>query len=146
MMEGGGRHHESRYLYNIPVYRESNERTWSLWNCSCYGNKWKKYAKAHMAGWNDISYQKLNARAVVDAIQCMKKPADVLIHLDNAYAEHMIEKGGAAGNAYAALWSTFFDRVKLMEKVEVKRCPQHEYTEYLNQRIREGKYSIMKDR
>ena len=106
----------------------------------------KKYAKAHVAGWNDISYQKLNARAVVDAIQCMKKPADVLIHLDNAYAEHMIEKGGAAGNAYAALWSTFFERVKLMEKVEVKRCPQHEYTEYLNQRIREGKYSIMKDR
>lgn len=40
----------------------------------------------------------------------------------------------------------FFERVKLMEKVEVKRCPQHEYTEYLNQRIREGKYSIMKDR
>lgn len=38
----------------------------------------KKYAKAHVAGWNDISYQKLNARAVVDAIQCMKKPADVL--------------------------------------------------------------------
>ena len=26
----------------------------------------KKYAKAHMAGWNDISYQKLSARAVVD--------------------------------------------------------------------------------
>lgn len=52
----------------------------------------KKYAKAHMAGWNDISYQKLSARAVVDAIQCMNTSAQVVIHLDNAYAEHMAKK------------------------------------------------------
>ena len=145
-MEGGGRHHESRYLYNIPVYRESNERTWSLWNCSCYGNKRKKYAKAHMAGWNDISYQKLSARAVVDAIQCMNTSAQVVIHLDNAYAEHMAKKGSADGNAYSELWSTFYKKSKEMEQVKVERCSKHEYTEYLHQRMRERQYTVMEDR
>ena len=72
----------------------------------------KKYAKAHMAGWNDISYQKLSARAVVDAIQCMNTSAQVVIHLDNAYAEHMAKKGSADGNAYSELWSTFYKKSK----------------------------------
>ncbi len=106
----------------------------------------KKYAKAHMAGWNDISYQKLSARAVVDAIQCMNTSAQVVIHLDNAYAEHMAKKGSADGNAYSELWSTFYKKSKEMEQVKVERCSKHEYTEYLHQRMRERQYTVMEDR
>ncbi len=105
----------------------------------------KKYAKAHIAGWEGISYQKLCARAAVDAIQYMTTPARVRIYLDNAYAEHMAKKGCAEGNVHSELWEMYYEKSKQMESVKVERCMKHEYTEYLQQKFREGRYSVTKD-
>ena len=107
-MEGEGRQHEGRYLYYISIYGKGNKRTRCLWIVLVTQINGKKYAKAHVAGWNDISYQKLNARAVVDAIQCMKKASGCTYPFDNAYAEHMIEKRWCCGKCLCSTLVNFF--------------------------------------
>lgn len=103
-------------------------------------------AKVHIAGWRNLSYQKLNARAVVDAIQYMVAPAHVHIILDNAYAEHMIQKGNAGGNAHQELWEIFYKAAGSMKSVEVERITKHEYTDKLLERINAGNYPVIEDR
>ena len=103
-------------------------------------------AKIHVAGWRNLSYQKLNTRAVVDAIQCMVAPAHIVLYIDNLYAEHMIEKGTAKGNAHQELWNTFFEIAEHMESVKVIRDVKHLYSERLIQEINAGGYSVIEDR
>lgn len=101
-------------------------------------------AKIHAAGWKGLSYQKLNVKAVVDAISYMTAPANIHITLDNAYAEHMIEKGNAVGNAYRELWERYYKKAAKMDSVTVERT-RHPYTEKLLEIINAGKYPVTKE-
>lgn len=103
-------------------------------------------AKVHVAGWRGLSYQKLNARAVVEAIQCITAPVPVHIYLDNAYAAAMIEKGSAEGNAHQELWETYFETAAKLEGVAVERVTDHEYKKKLLQRINAGGYPVVEER
>lgn len=103
-------------------------------------------AKVHVAGWRGLSYQKLNARAVVDAIQCITAPVPVHIYLDNAYAAAMIEKGNAEGNAHQELWETYFETAAKLQEVTVERVAEHEYKKKLLQGINAGGYPVVEER
>lgn len=103
-------------------------------------------AKVHVAGWRGLSYQKLNARAVVDAIQCITAPVPVHIYLDNAYAAAMIEKGNAEGNAHQELWETYFKTAAKLQEVTVERVAEHEYKKKLLQGINAGGYPVAEER
>ena len=102
--------------------------------------------KIHIAGWKGLSYQKLNARAVVEAIQYITAPVPVHLYLDNAYAAAMIEKGSAEGNAHRGLWETYFETAARLEVVTVERITEHEYKKELIRRIGAGGYPVIEER
>ena len=102
--------------------------------------------KIHMAGWRGLSYQKLNARAVVEAVQYITAPVPVHIYLDNAYALAMIEKGNVEGNAHRELWESYFARAERLEGVTVERVMEHEYRKELIRRIGAGGYPVVEER
>ncbi len=102
---------------------------------------------SYVMGWRGLSYQKLNVRAVVDAIQSINHPSQVKMFLDNVYAIHMIEKGMIdAKYSYAGLWKTFQDVSADMEKLIVVRQKNHEYRRMLLQKINAGGYPVINDR
>lgn len=43
------------------------------------------YTKEHYAGWENLSYPKLQLRAVVDALSYVTRPCDIKIHIDSGY-------------------------------------------------------------
>lgn len=95
-------------------------------------------AKCHVTGKRNLSYQKLNTYAVLEAIRCMVAPAHIKMYLDNAYAVHMIEKGCADENANRDLWDKFYQMAEKMDGLEVERTTKHEYTEKLLKMINAG--------
>lgn len=103
-------------------------------------------AKVHIAGWRGLSYQKLNARAVVEAIQCITASVPVRIYLDNAYAAAMMEKGNAGGNAHQELWETYYEAADHLEGVTIERVRDHVYRKQLLQRINAGGYPVVEER
>lgn len=103
-------------------------------------------AKVHVAGWRGLSYQKLNVRAVVEAVQCVTAPVPVKIYLDNAYAAAMMEKGSAGGNAHRELWDTYYEAAARLETVTIERVKDHPYREKLLQKINAGGYPVVEER
>lgn len=100
--------------------------------------------KKHLAGWAGLSYQKLNVRAVVEAIGYMQAPCDVIIHTDNPYIESVIKSGGSDGK-YGTLWLDFFAAKNRMKSVTVKRERRHEYTSYLKNELKKENYITVAD-
>lgn len=100
--------------------------------------------KKHLAGWSGLSYQKLNVRAVAEAMGYMQAPCDVIIHIDNPYIESVIKSGGADGK-YGTLWLDFFAARNRMKSVTVKREKHHEYASYLRNELKKENYTIVAD-
>lgn len=101
--------------------------------------------KEHYAGWNGISYQKLNVRAAVEAIQYITEPCDVVIHTDNQYVQGVVGFRQTNGK-YKELWLQFFAACNRMKSVRVERESKHEYTRYLKQEIAKGRFTMVKDK
>lgn len=101
--------------------------------------------KEHYAGWSGISYQKLNVRAAVEAIQYVTVPCDVVIHIDNAYVQGVAESQKTQGK-YKELWLQFFAACNRMKSVRVERESKHEYTRYLKKEIARERFTVVKDK
>ena len=106
----------------------------------------KHYKKIHLAGWKGLSFQKMAARAAVEAIQCMTEPSDVVIHIDLPYALNVMKSGNAKGKAHEGLWSIYFDAAGRMESVDVKWDKDHKYRSRMLQQMVCGGYAVFEDR
>lgn len=73
----------------------------------------------------------------------MVAPAHIKLYLDNAYAEHMIQKGDASENAHKDLWDKFYQAAATMKSMEVERTNRHEYTDMILKRINAGGYPVI---
>lgn len=105
----------------------------------------KEEIKTHCAGWDGISRQKLNVRAVAEAIQHINMPCDVVIHTDSPYVQYVIENGNTNGK-FPELWMTFFAARNRMNSVTVERESRHKYRTPLKLEIEEGNYATVNDR
>lgn len=103
-------------------------------------------ARYHITGWRGLSYQKLNVRAVVEAIGYITEPVSALMYLDNAYAVTMIKKGDARGNAHRELWERYYETAAGLKEITVERIREHEYRRELIKRISSGGYLVKEER
>lgn len=102
--------------------------------------------KIHIAGWRGLSLQKLATRAAVEAIQYMRTPSEVVIHMDSPYAVNVMKSNKAAGKVHEELWKMYFDAVNNMKSVEVLWEKDHKYKEQMLKQIKSGSYSVVNDR
>lgn len=105
----------------------------------------KEKIKQHYAGWDGISRQKLNVRAVTEAIQYINMPCDVVIHTDSPYVQYVIENGNTNGS-FIELWTSFFAVRNRMKSVKVEREARHKYRSHLRLKLAEGRHTTINDR
>lgn len=92
------------------------------------------YTKEHYAGWENLSYPKLQLRAVVDALWHMSQD-----HVTGAW-ESKCNNG-----KYMGLWDSLKQRVEKMDNVEIVLDGKHEYASYLTKQLEAGNYPAIKD-
>ncbi len=100
--------------------------------------------REHYAGWSGISIQKLNVRAAAEALRYMTTPCDVVLHTDNSYIKYVAEHGDTNGK-FPDLWLSFFASRNRMRSVRVELEAEHEYKAYLQEKLSEGRYTVIKD-
>lgn len=101
--------------------------------------------KVHCSGWKDISYQRLQVRALVDAIGRMTKPADVVIHMDSVYAGYVAENE-AEVKAHADLWQQFREKRDQMISCRVIREIDEKYKTAILKELRKHQFRMRKDK
>lgn len=101
--------------------------------------------KEHYVGWSGISCQRLNARAAAEALNYMTAPCDVVIHTDSQYIQYVAGCGERAGK-HRDVWESFFNAGKRMKSVSVVAEGEHEYSNYLKCRLKQGTYKTVKDK
>lgn len=103
------------------------------------------YKKMHTAGWKNLSFQKLAARAAVEGIQYMTAPSDVVIHTDSPYAANVMRSGKADGKKYERLWGAYFEAASKMKSVEILFEKEHKYRTFLLGNIKMAPDPVMED-
>lgn len=101
--------------------------------------------KIHCAGWNSTSYQRLQVRALVDAIGRMTKPADVVIHIDSVYASY-VAGNEAEIKAHTDLWQQFVDKSKKMISCQVIREIDETYKAAILKELEKHQFRARKDK
>lgn len=102
------------------------------------------YTKEHYAGWENLSYPKLQLRAVVDALNYMIRPCEVRIHMDQGYVTGAWEHKNNNGK-YEELWEALKQKASKMDKVDIDLDGDHEYASYLKRQLEEGQYPSIND-
>lgn len=102
------------------------------------------YTKEHYAGWENLSYPKLQLRAAVDALAYVTRPCEVKIHMDQGYVTGAWESKCNNGK-YMGLWDSLKQRVEKMDNVEIVLDGKHEYASYLTKQLEAGNYPAIKD-
>ena len=101
--------------------------------------------KIHCTGWEDISYQRLQVRALVDAIGRMTKPADVVIHIDSVYASY-VAGNEAEVKAHTDLWQQFIEKSKRMISCRVIREIDETYKAAILKELEKHQFRMRKDK
>lgn len=101
------------------------------------------YTKEHYAGWENLSYPKLQLRAVVDALSYVTRPCDIKVHIDSGYVTGNWETKKSGKNA--ELWEALRQKAMKMDNVEIVLDGKHEYASYLTRQVEAGKYPAIKD-
>lgn len=104
----------------------------------------KPFRKIHCAGWREISYQGLQVRAMVEAMNRMTKPAEVTVHIDSLYAAYVAEHE-AEIKAHAKQWKEYKSKAGKMNSCHVIREMSDTYRSAILKELNEHRFRIRKD-
>lgn len=102
-----------------------------------------EYSKVHYGAWKGTTPQRLQVRALIDALNYMRAPEEIEIHIASNYAAVCIKKNQAKSNK--ELWQEYWDQAAV-HKITLVNEVENEYSPAMQVELKHRQFKYMEDR
>ena len=103
----------------------------------------REYSKVHYGAWNNTTPQRLQVRALIDAISYMRKPEELEIHISSNYAAVCNKNHTAKSNQ--ELWQEFWDQAAV-HNIKLVNEVVNEYSPAMKVELKHKRLTYLEDR